>query len=217
MLRVLLALVSSVLVLLGPPSAGARHPRWAWPVEGAPVVARGYEAPATRYGAGHRGLDLAVGVGGVVLAPADGTVAFAGQVAGRPVLALEHGGGYRSSLEPVSSTLAVGDTVTRGQPVGAVAEGGHCTGCVHFGVRLRGEYLDPRALIVGIPRAVLLPAVAVAPVAPAWVVAARLSPPRRVLGADPRRGQRVVASSPRRFITEYATPPPYSVGHARIR
>ncbi|AXH36509.1 M23 family peptidase [Humibacter sp. BT305] len=131
---------------------------WVWPVPGPPAVARGYEAPATRYGAGHRGIDLKVGVGGEVRAPADGTVAFVGQVAGRPVVALEHDGGYRSSLEPVSSSLAVGDRVERAQPIGVIVDGGHCAGCLHFGVRLRGEYLDPRALIVGIPRAVLLPA-----------------------------------------------------------
>ncbi|ARJ04843.1 hypothetical protein GCM10010988_35630 [Cnuibacter physcomitrellae] len=148
-----------------PASAVARAGRvavgragWAWPVPGPPVVARGYEAPATRYGAGHRGIDLEVGVGGEVRAPTDGTVAFVGQVAGRPVVALEHDGGYRSSLEPVSSSLAVGDRVARAQPIGVIADGGHCAGCLHFGVRLRGEYLDPRALIVGIPRAVLLPA-----------------------------------------------------------
>lgn len=170
MLRLLPLLTLVLLVVLDPVSAAALHGRWTWPVAGPPVVVRGYEAPATRYGAGHRGMDLEVGVGAEVRAPADGTVAFAGQVAGRPVLALVHDGGYRSSLEPVTSSLAVGDTVARGQSVGVVAEGGHCASCVHFGVRLRGEYLDPRALIVGIPRAVLLPALAAraaVPVTPA--------------------------------------------------
>ncbi|MCS5499045.1 M23 family metallopeptidase [Cnuibacter physcomitrellae] len=141
-----------------PASAAVGRAGWVWPVQGPPAFARGYEAPATRYGAGHRGIDLEVGVGGEVRAPADGTVAFVGQVAGRPVVALEHDGGYRSSLEPVSSSLAVGDRVERAQPIGVVVDGGHCAGCLHFGVRLHGEYLDPRALIVGIPRAVLLPA-----------------------------------------------------------
>jgi murein DD-endopeptidase MepM/ murein hydrolase activator NlpD len=141
-------------VSASPVPAGA----WGWPVAGAPVVVRDYAAPATRYGAGHRGLDLAAAAGSEVLAPAAGVVAFAGPVAGRPVVAIDHAGGYRSSLEPVESSLPVGTAVQKGQPVGSVAAGGHCGGCVHLGVRLHGEYLDPRSLIVGIPRAVLLPA-----------------------------------------------------------
>ena len=155
-------------------AVGAVDRGWGWPVAGPPTVVREYAAPATSYGAGHRGLDLAVTAGAAVLAPADGVVAFVGTVAGKPVVAIDHGGGYRSSLEPVVAAegLAVGTAVVRGQPVGVVGSGGsggsvgsggsggsasHCGGCVHFGVRLHGEYLDPRVLLTGVPRAILLP------------------------------------------------------------
>ncbi|MDQ1084015.1 MULTISPECIES: murein hydrolase activator EnvC [Microbacterium] len=128
---------------------------WAWPVEQVRVV-RPYEAPAHAYGAGHRGIDLASTE--VVRSPADGHIAFTGDVAGRPVLTIDHGGGLVTTLEPVDSDLAVGDAVARAAPVGHLAPGGHTApGTVHFGVRLDGEYINPLRLLGGVPRAVLLP------------------------------------------------------------
>ena len=38
----------------------------------------------------------------------------------------------------------VGEAVARGQPVGIVAEGGHCDGgCLHLGTRVDGAYVNP--------------------------------------------------------------------------
>ncbi len=79
-------------------------------------------------------------------------------VAGRPVVTIDHGDGLVTTLEPVTTELAVGDAVSRGSPVGGVATGGHTgPGTVHFGVRLDGEYINPLRLLGGVPRAVLLP------------------------------------------------------------
>jgi murein DD-endopeptidase MepM/ murein hydrolase activator NlpD len=128
---------------------------WVWPVEQVQLL-RPYEAPAHVYGPGHRGVDLAAGE--VVRSPADGTIAFAGAVAGRPVVTIDHGGGLVTTLEPVVTQLAVGDVVARAAPVGLLGEGGHTApGVVHFGVRLDGEYINPLRLLGGVPRAVLLP------------------------------------------------------------
>lgn len=128
---------------------------WVWPVEQVRIV-RPYEAPAHAYGPGHRGLDLASGT--LVRSPADGHVAFAGSVAGRPVVTIDHGGGLVTTLEPVVSDLAVGDVVARAAVVGHLGQGGHTApGSVHFGVRLNGEYVNPLRLLGGVPRAVLLP------------------------------------------------------------
>ncbi|MCJ1706673.1 murein hydrolase activator EnvC [Microbacterium sp. VKM Ac-2923] len=128
---------------------------WVWPVDQVRVV-RAYEAPAHAYGPGHRGIDLASG--DTVHSPADGYIAFAGQVAGRSVVTIDHGGGLVTTLEPVASDLAVGDRVPRGAPVGLLAAGGHTApGTLHFGVRLDGEYINPLRLLGGVPRAVLLP------------------------------------------------------------
>ena len=131
---------------------------WLWPLPPPHPVLRGFQAPATLYAPGHRGLDLSSAAGREVVAPAAGVVSFAGVVVDRPVLSIEHADGLVSSLEPVSASVAVGDRVTAGQPVGQVADGGHCAGrCVHLGARLNGGYVSPLLYLLGVPRAVLLP------------------------------------------------------------
>ncbi|GAA5030073.1 peptidoglycan DD-metalloendopeptidase family protein [Microbacterium fluvii] len=142
-----------VMALAAPPAA----PGWQWPVS--PVAAvREYVAPAHAYAPGHRGIDLRVGAGEPVHAPAAGVVAFAGQVAGRPVVTIDHGGGLVTTLEPVRTDLAVGAAVAQGAVVGLLAEGGHAAaGDLHFGVRRDGAYINPRLLLGGVARAVLLP------------------------------------------------------------
>lgn len=138
-----------------PDAAGPRAP-WRMPLEGAEVV-RGFEAPAHDYGPGHRGIDIS-GRGDTVVASADGVIAFAGPVAGRGVVTLDHGGGLVSSIEPVEDAPAPGTVVAAGDPVGALAAGGHTApGTIHLGVRLAGRYIDPLPLFGDVPRAILLP------------------------------------------------------------
>jgi murein DD-endopeptidase MepM/ murein hydrolase activator NlpD len=121
-------------------------------------VTRGFVAPATRYAAGHRGIDIRASPSEAIRAPRDGIVSFSGSVAGRPVLSISHPGDLISSVEPVLATVSRGDPVTAGTVVGTVAAGGHCDGsCIHFGVRLHGEYVSPLLFLAGVPRAVLLP------------------------------------------------------------
>ncbi|WP_233265417.1 murein hydrolase activator EnvC family protein [Leifsonia sp. AG29] len=121
-------------------SAAVPHgaaPAWRWPVEKVRLV-KPYTAPASRYGPGHRGVDLAAEPGEQVLAPADAVVRFGGVVVDRPVVTLDHGGGVLSSYEPVTGSVEVGTPVARGDPIGVLALGGHCDGCVHVGVRVDG-------------------------------------------------------------------------------
>ena len=130
---------------------------WQWPVE-AFRLERAYEAPAHRYGAGHRGIDLRPLDSADVRAPAAGAVAFSGMVAGRGILTIDHGDGLVTTFEPVESTLVEGAPVEQGAVVGTMTLGGHtAAGAVHFGVRLHGEYINPLLLLGGVPRAVLLP------------------------------------------------------------
>jgi murein DD-endopeptidase MepM/ murein hydrolase activator NlpD len=130
---------------------------WRWPTVAVRVV-RPYVAPAHAYGPGHRGIDLWAPPGTTVRSPAPGTIAFAGDVAGRGVLTIDHGDGLVTTLEPVESALTAGTVVARGDPVATVAAGGHTApGAVHFGVRYEGAYINPMLLLGGIPRAVLLP------------------------------------------------------------
>lgn len=132
---------------------------WSWPLSPRPQVTRPYELEHP-YAAGHRGIDLAAEPGSTVLAPAPGTVRFAGVVVDRPVLSIDHGGGVLSSFEPVDAEVAEGDAVVAGQRLGTVAAAVvHAPGGgLHLGARLEGGYVDPRGLLGQIPRAVLLPA-----------------------------------------------------------
>ena len=92
-----------------------------------------------------------------MFAPVDGVVHFAGLVVNRGVLSIEHPGGLISSFEPIATTLTAGMAVHRGDTIGTV-EPGHCAAvCLHFGVRLHGQYVSPLNYLGGIPRSVLLP------------------------------------------------------------
>ncbi|RXZ70500.1 M23 family metallopeptidase [Agromyces albus] len=131
---------------------------WKWPVPPPIQVVSPFRAPPTPYAAGHRGIDLEATAGAVVTAPAAGTVSYAGMVAGRGVVAIDHGDGVVSAIEPVEALVAAGTPVAAGDPIGTVASGGHCASeCVHFGVRVHGEYVSPFLFLGGLPRAVLLP------------------------------------------------------------
>ncbi|MGI9824060.1 M23 family metallopeptidase [Agromyces sp. Marseille-Q5079] len=130
---------------------------WAWPTPLPIRVIAPFRAPATPYASGHRGVDLRADPGETIVAPSSGVVSFAGMVAGRPVVSLDHGDGVVSSMEPVSATVAIGDRVGMGEQLGIVGTGGHCDGCVHLGVRVDGEYVSPMLFLGGVPWAVLLP------------------------------------------------------------
>lgn len=155
---VLLAAALALVVTLPPAAAEEPIGGWDWPVIAPTVVAR-FEAPAHEYGAGHRGIDVASSTGDPgVHAPADGVVAFAGAVAGRGVVTIDHGDGLVSTLEPVETQVSAGEAVSRGDVVAVLAAGGHApAGTLHFGVRRDGAYINPLMLLGGIPRAILLP------------------------------------------------------------
>jgi len=165
----LLALLASGLAIGAPAAASPAPPPappgasdlalrgWWWPLT-AFRVENAYAAPADRYSAGHRGIDLRPLDDGAVRAPADGTVAFSGAVADRGILTIDHGDGLVTTFEPILSSLEPGVQVLRGEAVGLVSLGGHtAAGSLHFGVRLDGEYINPLVLLGGVPRAVLLP------------------------------------------------------------
>jgi murein DD-endopeptidase MepM/ murein hydrolase activator NlpD len=151
----LIAVLAFVAVPAPARAAPAAAARWSWPIAGAHPITRPFIAPATEYSAGHRGIDIAAT--GDVVAPADGVVHFVGFVVDRPVLSISHPGGVLSSYEPVESSLHEGDVVERGEVIGHIMPG-HCAQpCLHFGVRVDGEYVSPMLFLGGIPYSVLLP------------------------------------------------------------
>jgi murein DD-endopeptidase MepM/ murein hydrolase activator NlpD len=136
----------------------ASAPGWLWPLEPPHRITRGFEAPPTRYAAGHRGIDIAASGSSPVVAPAAGVVRFSGVVVDRSVITLDLGNDVLVSMEPVAPSVPVGAHLNAGERLGAVATGGHCSNtCLHFGVRLHGEYVSPLLYLGGIQRAILLP------------------------------------------------------------
>lgn len=132
--------------------------QWLWPVPAPIRVVSPFRAPPTPYASGHRGIDVAVEQGAVIVAPAAGVVSFAGRVVDRGVVAIDHGDAVVSAIEPVDALVTEGTVVAAGDPIGVAASGGHCAAeCAHFGVRVDGQYVSPFRFLGGLPRAVLLP------------------------------------------------------------
>jgi Peptidase family M23/Putative serine esterase (DUF676) len=121
---------------------------WLPPVDG-PIV-RAFLAPAFAYGPGHRGVDLAAPPGTPVRAAGAGVVSFAGSVAGSLHVVVAHDGGVRTTYAFLAeAAVRTGDSVARGQVVGAAGGSGpeHEPGALHFGLRIGDRYVDPQRLL----------------------------------------------------------------------
>jgi murein DD-endopeptidase MepM/ murein hydrolase activator NlpD len=129
------------------------------PVAGVPHVLRPFAAPRSRYGPGHRGVDLAAGQGAVIAAAGAGVVRFAGSVAGRGVVVILHPDGVRTEYEPVRPLVPSGARVAAGAPIGLLRgrHAGCAQSCLHWGARLGDAYFDPLRLLVPLGPVVLLP------------------------------------------------------------
>ncbi|MFI7010590.1 murein hydrolase activator EnvC family protein [Streptomyces sp. NPDC050145] len=150
-----------VLLLLAPASARAetadRTPASnIWPVGDRPAIVRDWSPPASPYGPGHRGVDLAAPIGAPVRTVAAGRVSFAGQVAGRGVVTVELTDSgtppLRTSYEPVATSVRKGDQVAAGTALGTLElPTGHCPpsapSCLHWGLRRATTYLNPLTLL----------------------------------------------------------------------
>ena len=162
--RVVVGLTVAALLLTAPSAAALsaalaeQQPVGVWPLRPQPDVVRGFDPPDQVWGAGHRGVDLAGVPGQPVRAALPGTVSWAGRIAGRGVVVVDHGA-TRTTYEPVSGGPAVGTPVRAGARIGRLdLAGSHCfpAACLHWGW-LRGEhYLDP-LLLVGLGPVRLLP------------------------------------------------------------
>jgi murein DD-endopeptidase MepM/ murein hydrolase activator NlpD len=121
----------------------------------------GFAPPPLPWLPGHRGVDLAAAPGQVVRAAGAGTVVWAGPLAGRGVVSIQHADGLRTTYEPVDPTVAEGDVVGGGDPVATLGTGStHCGGvpsCLHWGLRRGHDYLDPLTLLGAGGRPRLLP------------------------------------------------------------
>ncbi|MGE2712459.1 M23 family metallopeptidase [Mycolicibacterium litorale] len=129
-----------------------------WPLRPRPAVVRTFDAPTPNWQRGHRGVDLAAAAGQPVYAAQGGTVVFAGELAGRPLVSIAHPGGLRTSYEPVLPSVRSGQTVRTGAVLGEVQTGhARCAAaaCLHWGAMWgpasRADYVDPLGLLASTP------------------------------------------------------------------
>jgi murein DD-endopeptidase MepM/ murein hydrolase activator NlpD len=106
--------------------------------------------PFSGHEAFHKGIDFAGSAGSDVVAVAAGIVTWAGDRSGYGSLVeVSHGNGYVTRYGHNQRTLvAVGQTVTRGQPIALMGSTGRSTGPhVHFEVLRNGRQVDPASFI----------------------------------------------------------------------
>lgn len=98
----------------------------------------------------HGGLDIDGERGDNVLAPANGVVTKAGWQGGYGnLIEIDHGNGLTTRYGHLSSIqIQIGDTIQRGQVVGAVGSTGRSTGPhLHYELRLNDKPINPRRLL----------------------------------------------------------------------
>ncbi len=146
-MRLLCLVLTLLLLQLGMSPAHADPLTLQQPVPGRALTL--FDSSATRYSAGHRGVDLAASSGDAVHAAADGTVFFAGMVAGRPTISVDHGGSVRTTYTPAVAQVSKGQRVVAGQVIGVVGVDDHCrSACLHWGLTDGSDYFDPLAQLV---------------------------------------------------------------------
>jgi hypothetical protein len=133
---------------------------WSWPVQGPVVGPFSYDESHPYASGQHRGIDIGADAAGeTVVAPAAGTVSFAGTVpANGKTVTIETVDGYSVTLTHLGS-LAVtkGATVVEQETVGTIGPSGtpEVDGpYVHLGIRLTTDpngYVDPVDLLPPVP------------------------------------------------------------------
>jgi hypothetical protein len=132
---------------------------WTWPVSGPVLRPFAFDRGNPYAGGQHRGADIGASVGANVVAPAGGTITFAGSTPGGGLtIAIRTADGYSATLVHLGS-LAVGRgaAVQGGAVVGTVGSTGQAelgAPHVHLGARIASDehgYVDPLAFLRGRP------------------------------------------------------------------
>jgi murein DD-endopeptidase MepM/ murein hydrolase activator NlpD len=126
-----------------PKTAGRGTGRFVWPATGRITSLFGSMRGRSR----HTGLDIAAWTGSPVLASDSGYVAFAGwdRTGYGNLVVINHGNGYVTYYAHLSKIFVRrGDSVAKGQRIGAVGCTGNCTGPhLHFEVRENNVARNP--------------------------------------------------------------------------
>src|SRR5438093_8774325 len=148
-MRVLVFMIATFALAVAPPALG-----WSWPVTGPVLVP--FSLGSDPYAAGqHRGIDIGAATGTPVVAPAAGTVSFAGSVPqGGRTVTIQTPDGYSVTLVHLGSySVRRGDSVDEGEIVGSVGPSGVpelAQPYVYLGVRFTADpngYVDPLLLL----------------------------------------------------------------------
>ena len=116
------------------------------PVEGVLTSAFG-----ERWGRSHSGIDIGADLGTDIVAAADGSVKFAGEMGGYGnYIVIDHYNGFETSYGHCSYiVVSVGDYVKKGQLIGNVGSTGNSTGPhLHFEVKENEKFLNPLDYVV---------------------------------------------------------------------
>jgi len=136
---------------------GERRAQWAatpsiWPVRGWVSSGFGHRvSPFTGKDTMHSGVDITSPMRTPVIAPAAGTVHFAGSEGGLGnTVTLSHGYGTRTVYGHMDKLkVKTGQTVRRGDVIGWVGNTGLSTGPhLHYEVEIKGSYVDPLKYII---------------------------------------------------------------------
>jgi hypothetical protein len=130
--------------------AASAEPAFVAPLPSPLQMLRRFDPPAQPWLAGNRGVDLAARAGEPVFAAGAGTVLYAGLLAGRGVISIDHGG-LRTTYEPVDPLIGAGALVSAGQLIAQVSGVADTCGppgtCLHWGAIEAGRYIDPMSLL----------------------------------------------------------------------
>ena len=145
------------MVCAGP--AQADEERLDWPLRPRPAVTRLFDAPSPNWNRGHRGVDLAGTPGQPVYAAAAGTVVFAGELAGRPLVSRRPPGRPAHQLRTgAARRCAPGSWSPPGRCIGELVAGHPgcaAPACLHWGAMwgpaARADYVDPLGLLATTP------------------------------------------------------------------
>lgn len=139
-------------LLSNPPMDSSAIPS-IWPVKGRISAGFGERMdPLNGEGAFHPGIDIAAPYGASVRSAGDGIVVYAGREEGygREIL-IDHGFGIRTKYAHLSKIdVVVGETVKRGQVIGAVGMSGRTTGPhLHYEVLVHETPVNPARYLHG--------------------------------------------------------------------
>jgi len=145
-----LLLVGHVVLVAGGAGADPAPPGTHRPPVDAAVVDP-FRAPEAPWAPGNRGIEYGTSPGTTVTATADGTVVFAGMVAGALHVTVLHADGVRTTYSFLTEVAVVrGQRVAQGQPLGVTGAG------FQLGARRGDAYFDPATLFDGGPPRVRL-------------------------------------------------------------